>query len=179
MAGGGARWALGGDGRDLRGERAAGQPQHPWKPIGEGGWWWKWRARPAVPRSRKFRMPGGRRARGGSWRRRWSVCAWKKMGRGVVEAVAEARWLVCVARWCGGASGLRGMRECAGGVGERKWRLWLGVGFGKGVVMAVPAARRAAPAEWAAAGAACLRASWREQVERVWFVCGRGHARCG
>ena len=171
MAGGEARWALGGDGRDLRGERSARQPQDPWKPIGEGGCSREGRARPAVPRSRKFRMPGGRRARGGSWRGRWSVRAWRKMGRGVVEAVAEARWLVRVARWCGGASGLRGMRECAGGVGERKWRLWLGVGFGKGVVMAVPAARRAAPAEWAAAGAACLRASWREQVKSVSGGC--------
>ena len=74
---------------------------------------------------------------------------------------------------------MRGMRECAGGVGERKWRLWLGVGFGKGVVMAVPAARRAAPAEWTAAGTACLRAEAVRQVERVGFGHFGGHARCG
>ena len=95
------------------------------------------------------------------------MCAWTEMGHGVVEAVAEAQWLVCVARCGGGASGLRGMRECGGGAGEQKWRLWLGVGFGKGVVMAVSAARRAAPAEWTVAGTACLRAEAVRQVKRV------------
>ena len=89
------------------------------------------------------------------------------MGRGVVEAVAEAQWLVCVAWWCGGASGLRGMRECGGGAGERKWRLWLGVGFGKEVVTALLFARRAARDGWAVAGAAVLSVEAVRQVKRV------------
>ena len=89
------------------------------------------------------------------------------MGRGVVEAVAEAQWLVAW-RWArGGTSDLRGMRECGGGAGEPKWRLWLGVGFGKEVVTALLFARRAARDGWAVAGAAVLSVEAVRQVKRV------------